>query len=224
MNFFKNLINRNSIKTVENTLSTNIKSSIAVPVENIFQKKSQNNMTMLRTIIDDDLAYEDLFKHITTTANSTLPAPNEDKITLFIPLDEVLLFSFIPDENVGMFDMPKLKDYDVRIELTEYKTFAFIYYRDYLEEFLNYIDEHFEPVLYTTGEKFYVDKIMSVIDPNNIFKYKLYQEDCHLYKNIKSNNVEFLKDVNLFYNRSLKKKILIDYANLNYILSPDNCK
>jgi TFIIF-interacting CTD phosphatase-like protein len=118
--------------------------------------------------------------------------------------------------------MPKFRDYDIRLDLPEYKTFCYIYLRDYFDEFMNYIDENFEPILYTTGEKQYVDKIMKEIDPNNVFKYRLYQEDCHLYKNHEDNVVEYLKDINLFTNRSLKRKILLEHSPLNFVLSPDN--
>jgi TFIIF-interacting CTD phosphatase-like protein len=63
---------------------------------------------------------------------------------------------------------------------------------------------------------------MTVVDPNNVFKHRLYQEDCHLYKNVKDNIVEYLKDINLFTNRSLRRKVLIDSTPLNFLLSPDN--
>lgn len=200
------------------------------PAANLITKvsndyKETNHLSMLRTIIDDDLGYEDIFKYITYKANAKLPdqeGNHKGKISLFVPLDDVLIYSFIPDENLGLFEMPKFREYDIRLDLPEYKTFSYIYVRDYFDEFMNYIDEHFEPILYSTGERTYVDKIMNEIDPNRIFKHRLYQEDCHLYKNIESNMVEYLKDINLFTNRSLKKKILLELSPLNFILSPDN--
>lgn len=216
MNFFKKLLNNNSLP--------NKTSNITQISKNIL-KSNETNSSLLRTIIDDNMNNEDLFSKISIRANSKLPPKsNEDKnkLTLFVPMDEVLFYSYIPDENMGMYDMPKFKEYDMRIELTEYKTFAFIYFRDYLEEFLNFIDEKFEPILYTTGEKFYIDKIMNSIDVNKIFRHRLYQEDCHLYKNTKESVVEYLKDINQFTNRSLKRKVLIETSTLNNILSPDN--
>jgi RNA polymerase II subunit A small phosphatase-like protein len=182
---------------------------------------------MLRTIIDNHINHEDIFSGIATKAKArSLNQSNEDdgKITLFVPMDEVLFYSYIPDENMGMFDMPVFKEYDLRIELREYKTFAFIYFRENLEEFLNFIDNKFEPILYTTGEKNYVDQIMNLIDPNNVFRYRLYQDDCHLFRDNKQDICEYLKDINLIVNRSLRKKVLIEYSPLTYTMSPDNSK
>jgi TFIIF-interacting CTD phosphatase-like protein len=200
-----------------------ITNNIIIKTENTFSEA--NPQYIMRTLIDSDPNSEDIFKYITHKANPKLPIQTEEyrgKVTLFIPLDEVLLYSYIPDENLGLMDMPKFREYDYRIDLPEYKTFAFIYLRDYYDEFLDFIQDHFEPVLYSTGEKLYIDKLMDKVDPNKVFKYRLYQEDCHLYKNTKDNLVEYLKDINLFTNRSIKKKILIDYSPLNTVLSPDN--
>jgi TFIIF-interacting CTD phosphatase-like protein len=139
-------------------------------------------------------------------------------------MDEVLFYSYLPDENMGLYDMPKFKEYDIRLELPDYKTFAFIYFRDHLEEFLNFLDEKFEPILYTTGEKIYIDILMNNFDPNKVFRHRLYQEDCHLFKNTKENVVEYMKDINMFTNRSIKRKVLLETSPLNFVLSPDNSK
>lgn len=186
---------------------------------------NNNPNQLLRTIIDSEANHEDIFSNLSHIANSSLPDQQGEykgRISLFIPLDEVLLFSYIPDENLGMHEFPKYKEYNYRIELTEYKTFAFIYYRDYLAEFLNYVDANFEPILYTTGDQQYVDKIMNLIDPNKIFPYRLYNNDCHLFRNNSQNAAEYLKDINLFTNRSIKKKIMIEFSPLNFVMSPDN--
>lgn len=210
-----------SINKVLSIMNTN--DSTLSKIENKFEPV--NPLGMLRTIVDDDSGSEDIFKSIFQQAKSKLPDQTEDKkgkITIFMPMDDLLLYSYLPDDNFGMYEMPKLKDYDFKIDLPEYKTFSYIYLRDNLDKFMAYLNENFEPILYTTGEKLYIDKIMNIVDPDNIFKYRLYQDDCHLYKNTKQDVVDYLKDINLFTNRSLKKKILIDNSPLNYILSPDN--
>jgi TFIIF-interacting CTD phosphatase-like protein len=236
MNLFKKIFlsgrkytNANNGTGLNNSIQTS--SKIITKINNQFNvDDSSSPKNMLRTLIDDDLGYEDIFNKLVYKANckkTQLPEQSIDKkgkISLFIPMDEVFLYSYMPDENLGMIDMPKFKDYDIKIELQEYKTFAFIYLRDYLEEFLTYIDDKFEPILYTTGEKLYVDKIMNEIDPNRLFIHRLYQEDCHLYKDDKQNTAEFINDINLFTNRSLKRKLLIDFSSLNFVFSPDNSK
>lgn len=213
-NNFSNLINK-----LENK-------SYIKKIENNFNDFSTNK-SMLRTIVDESPLQEDIFKNIIRISKSEIPAKPEnkkDKISLFLPFDDILAYAYIPDENFGMSDLPKHRDYNFRLELPEYKTFAFVFLRDNIEEFLNFINENFEPILYTTGERNYIDKIMQVIDPSNIFKIKLYQQDCHLYKDSSQNHLEYLKDINLFTNRPLNKKLLLDTSAFNYLLSPDNGK
>jgi TFIIF-interacting CTD phosphatase-like protein len=220
----------NFIKTLFKSGNKSLTQNIANQFTNIQKQESvmgdyTDNAFLLRTLIDDSFKSEDLFSSITQVANSRLPEQSKEdtgKLTIFIPMDEILFHSYLPDENMGLYDMPKFKEYDLRIELADYKTFAFIYFRDNLEEFLNFLDEKFEPILYTTGEKIYIDKIMNTLDPNKIFRHRLYQEDCHLYKNTKENVIEYLKDINQFTNRSLKRKVLIEYSPLNFVMSPDN--
>jgi len=193
-------------------------------VKNNFSDFS-NNKSMLRTIIDESPLHEDIFKNIIRKANSKIsekPKYKENKTTLFLPVDDILLYTYIPDENFGMSEIPKHKDYDFRLELPEYKTFAYVFLRENFNEFVEFISENFEPVLYSTGEKTYVDKLMAVLDPGNVFDIRLYQQDCHLYKDASQNYLEYLKDINLFVNRSLKKKIMLDTSAFNYLLSPDN--
>jgi TFIIF-interacting CTD phosphatase-like protein len=243
MNFLKKLVTRGNLpisnsgeltaKITPNILKSQLNniqpSQLIRKVENNFGK-SQNQKSMIRAIIDDDLGYEDIFKHFINKPKSINPLLPEQsykdigKVTLFIPMDEFLFYSYIPDENLGLFDLPKTKEYDLRIELTEYKTFSFIYFRDYLEEFLQFIDEKFEPILYTTGEKAYVDRLMDIVDTQQVFRHRLYQDQCHLYKNKTQNTVEYIKDINLFTNRSLKKKVLLESNIINWVMSPDNSK
>jgi TFIIF-interacting CTD phosphatase-like protein len=203
-----NLQNKNLIKKVENNFND-----------------FSSNKSMLRTIVDESPLQEDIFRHIIRKAVSKIPEKPEDKInkiSLFLPLDDILLYSYIPDENFGMTEIPKHKDYDFRLELPEYKTFAYVFLRENFCEFLEFINKNFEPILYSTAEKTYVDKLMAVVDPGNVFAIKLYQQDCHLYKDASQNYLEYLKDINLFTNRNLKKKILLDTSAFNYLLSPDN--
>jgi TFIIF-interacting CTD phosphatase-like protein len=200
-------------------------------INNLIKKVDNNytnfssNKSLLRTIVDESPLQEDIFKHIIRRANSKIPDIDhykKNKLTLFLPFDDILLYNFIPDDNFGMSEIPKHKDFDFRLELPEYKTFAYVFLRENFNEFMEFINENFEPILYSTGEKNYVDKLLNIIDPGNIFGIKLYQQDCHLYKDTSQNHLEYLKDINMFTNRSLKKKIILDNSPFNYLLSPDN--
>ena len=81
-------------------------------------------------------------------------------MTVFVPLDDFLIYSYIPDTNLGLYDKPKFKNYHFQVDLVDFKTIAYVYLRDHLLEFMEYLDIHFEPILYSTGEKYYVDKVV----------------------------------------------------------------
>jgi TFIIF-interacting CTD phosphatase-like protein len=49
-----------------------------------------------------------------------------------------------------------------------------IYKRPGLDEFLKLLDKDYEPILFASGEKSYVDIVLKVIDPNGIFREVLW--------------------------------------------------
>jgi hypothetical protein len=114
MSFLTKLLNRVRAP-LTNTLTT--MNPVITKTDNTYNEV--NPLQMMRTIIDDDPRSEDIFKYISYRAKSKLPDQTEqyeNKITLFISLDEILLYSYIPDENLGLFDMPKFREYDYRLE------------------------------------------------------------------------------------------------------------
>jgi TFIIF-interacting CTD phosphatase-like protein len=223
MNFLKNILKSPIVrKSLSNKGSTNSIEKQDLPFTLDEERNEQK-----RTIVDQDYDIEDIFSQLVLAKKVSLPektADDREKLTLFLPLDEVLLYTYLPDENMGLYDIPKSKKFDMKIELRDYKTFAFIYFRDHLEEFLNYVDEKFETILYSTGEKKYVDKILDSLQLESVFRHRLYQENCHLYQNPKEDKYEYLKDINLITNRSLKRKVLLETSTLNLVISPDNSK
>ena len=70
-----------------------------------------------------------------------------------------------------MLDVPNSRNYDFRLDLPEYRSFAYVYLRKNLTEFLDFINKNFEPILYTKGEKIYVDKLL-VKNFNNLGHYR----------------------------------------------------
>ena len=96
-----------------------------------------------------------------------------EKLTVIMELDDVLCHVFYPDEDEGYFKQP-LKKFDFCVHYKQYDTYLNIYKRDNLDQFLKYLRENTEPVLYTTGEKSYVDLVMDLIDPERTFKQRIY--------------------------------------------------
>lgn len=147
-------------------------------------------------------------------------AEDKDKLTVVMEMDEVLLYVFYPDENEGYLQAP-LRDYDMVIDFKKYDTYLSIYKREYLDEFLSYLKEHTEPVLFCTGEKDYIDLVMSKIDPQNVFKHRIYQEGCSRIDYKEEGYYDFVKDLNRL-GRSLERTVMIDAKPFSFWPNPDN--
>lgn len=50
--------------------------------------------------------------------------------------------------------------------------------RPYLDEFLLSVAEDFELAIFTYSIKPYADRIIKIIDPHNLIKYRFYREHC----------------------------------------------
>lgn len=123
-----------------------------------------------------------------------------------------------------MSGAPKFSEYDYRIDITEKNTIIYVFLRNHFKEFLDFVIQNFEVIIYGTGEPFYIEKLMEIVDPENKIKIRLTQNDCHLYRNTNNKYAELLRDINQFENRSIKKKVLLETSTLGYVLNPDNGK
>jgi len=204
---------------------------------------------------DSDVPVEDevrfsrrLFNYIKIQDHVQLP-PQRDydkgKKTLFIEIDDLIIHTFIPDENIGYIANAATKDADKTLFLEDATLNIMYYERDYLHEFLEYIDKNFEPILFTTSQRLYADFIIKQFDPEDkIFRHRLYQNSCYMLEKSDEDLLEFIKDINQFLHRPAdgdKKQIgesgseipsekrnpkdclILDTKALNFILNPDNC-
>jgi TFIIF-interacting CTD phosphatase-like protein len=97
-----------------------------------------------------------------------LPQDEKDKLTLFIEIDDVLLHTYICNENFGYLANPASKDPEHQFFMEEIRQPVLVYMRDYWEEFMEYLKEnedYFDPVLYTSGLKPYTEHLLKIIDP-----------------------------------------------------------
>jgi TFIIF-interacting CTD phosphatase-like protein len=85
-------------------------------------------------------------------------------------MDEVLLYVFAPDEHEAYISQP-MQDFDFCVYYPDFDIYLNIYKRPYLKEFLEYLRENTEPILYTKGVKSYVDLVLKLVDPENTFKH-----------------------------------------------------
>lgn len=85
------------------------------------------------------------------------------------------------------------------------------------------MDGHIEPIVFTTGEKFYTDHLMEIIDPKReVFSHALYQNACYTLEIPDEDVYQYVKDISRFQNRNLRRSILMDPQLTNFMLTPDN--
>lgn len=89
-------------------------------------------------------------------------------LTLFLELDDVLLHTFICDENTGYIAKPTFKDPEHEFMLNEVRLPILVYERDHMHEFLKYLVDaksEIETVVFSRAERIYVDGLLKIIDP-----------------------------------------------------------
>ena len=137
---------------------------------------------------------------------------NDKKFTLVIDLDETLIHSDFDNELNEEYQ--KILQFNHEGESIMFSLFL----RPGLQDFLNYIKEYFEVIIFTASRKEYADCILNYLDPeNNIISYRLYREDC-----ISIKNKVFIKDLRILRNRTLNKLILIDNSFYSFSNQPNN--
>ncbi|KAL4433541.1 hypothetical protein ABPG74_002938 [Tetrahymena malaccensis] len=142
------------------------------------------------------------------------------KLTVVLEMDEILFYTFVPDEHEAYINAP-LKDHDYYFELPEYDTYLSVYKRPHLEEFLKYLRENTEPILFTKGVKSYAEKVLKLIDPENTFAHILTNEDCDKIIYPPEDMDEYVKDLERL-NRDMKKVVYIDSQPISFWSAPDN--
>ena len=80
--------------------------------------------------------------------------------------------------------------------------------RPFTKEVLEFVNKHFEVVVFTASHKWYADSILDYIDPEGIYiQHRLYREHC-----IKTEDNVYIKDLRVFKNRELSDMIIVDNA------------
>ena len=134
------------------------------------------------------------------------------KITLVIDLDETLIHSDFDDDLQDNFH--KTLGFTHENEIVTFN----LYIRPGLTDFLNFVKEKFEIIIFTASRKEYADCILNYLDPeNNIFSYRLYRDDC-----ISIKNKIFIKDLRILKNRNLENLIMIDNSFYSFANQLDN--
>lgn len=95
-----------------------------------------------------------------------------------------------------------------------------------MQDLIDYLKENkedIEPILYTTGQKIYVDKLLDFIDPEReLFEHVLYQNACYTFEKKDEDVLMLIKDISRFSNRDPKRSVLLDPNPVNFIMAPEN--
>jgi len=99
-------------------------------------------------------------------------------MTLYMELDDVLLHTYICDENTGYMAKPTFKDPEHEFMLNEVRLPILVYERDHLDDFIHYLHhakhDGVELVVFSRAERIYVDALLNILDPEKkIFDHVL---------------------------------------------------
>ena len=148
------------------------------------------------------------------------------KLTIFLELEGIIYQSFLPHFNEGYIYQPKRK-YDEYIEFKEKTTNEIflinLYLRPYYKEFLKYLSENTETILYTYTKKFYTDEIIKKLGEENFdfIKNRFYQEDCGVLK-VEEDGLDDLVKIIDGNNRDMKNTLIIDNRFASQFFQPNN--
>ncbi|KAI6655012.1 Carboxy-terminal domain RNA polymerase II polypeptide A small phosphatase 1 [Oopsacas minuta] len=148
--------------------------------------------------------------HNTSTA-ALLPPLDINGITnrkcVVIDLDETLVHSSfrpVPDA-----------DFIVPVELDGRVHQVYVLKRPYVDEFLRYMGNTFECVLFTASLSKYAEPVSDLLDTCSCFQAKLYRESCVYYKG------NYVKDLSKL-GRDLTTTVIIDNSPASYSFHPGN--
>ena len=156
----------------------------------------------------------------------TDPNAHRPPLTLFIELDDVFIHTFLCDENFGYMSNPNSKDPEHEFMIEQNQQPVLVYERDNMREFLEFLKSNkpqIEPIIYTTGDPIYAEKLLKIVDPDRlIFEHAFFQNACYLFEHREEEITVFVKDIARFKTRDIKRSVLLDPKPLSFMVSPEN--
>ena len=162
-------------------------------------------------------------KQDTLATRKALPPKKDDKLTVFLELEGVLLHSYIPHFTEGYLNQPK-RPYDFYFEMqTDEQLFVNVYMRENYKRFLDYLKENTETILFTYNNQIFMDHLINAIGQEqfDFIEHRFYQDDCSLLEKEDEDLCELFKTIDGF-GRDLNRSIIIDHRPLSFIAHPNN--
>lgn len=69
---------------------------------------------------------------------------------------------------------PAVREADDTLFIEEFKQIVYLYKNDGLEEFLNLLKEHFEPILFTSGHLVFAERVLEALNAKEVFRHVLH--------------------------------------------------
>ncbi|KAL3522566.1 hypothetical protein ACH5RR_015400 [Cinchona calisaya] len=136
------------------------------------------------------------------------PLDSSKKKTIFLDLDETLVHSK-PNPP------PEKYDFIVRPIIDGETVEFFVLKRPFVDEFLQFLSEKFEIVVFTAGIEEYASRVLDRIDRKALISHRLYRDSC---KEVDGKLVKDLSDLG----RDLKRVVIVDDNPNSYAFQPDN--
>ncbi|CAI9755185.1 unnamed protein product [Fraxinus pennsylvanica] len=136
------------------------------------------------------------------------PLLSPEKKTIFLDLDETLVHSK-PNPP------PEKYDFIVRPVLDGEKVEFYVLKRPFVDEFLEFLSQRFEIVVFTAGIEEYASLVLDRLDWRSRISYRLYRDSC------KEVDGKFVKDLSEI-GRDLGRVAIVDDNPNSYMFQTDN--
>ncbi|KAL7701847.1 nuclear lim interactor-interacting factor-like protein [Lotmaria passim] len=229
IDFFKRY--REKFQTETSDKNTPTQNSVNVSLSNIVTQVQQGGLadTTMRSIVPMDprngttLTRLDLLRKSPTNCSPflvketlvkvllpPLNAVRVPKVTLVLDVDETLVHSTFQPSPAVVYDK-------VLQVVSEGKVYTVsVKYRPYLKDFLQFVCQRFEIVIFTASMRAYCDKLMDEIDPNgDLGNLRLFREHCTLCDR------SYVKDLHLL-GRDLRRVAIVDNSPAAYAFQQRN--
>ncbi|XP_027162849.1 carboxy-terminal domain RNA polymerase II polypeptide A small phosphatase 1-like [Coffea eugenioides] len=163
----------------------------------LLQKGSEDPKNSIRRALFDD-----------EKSSALPPLVSPEKKTVFLDLDETLVHS-----QPG--PAPEKYDFIVRPMIDGERVDFFVLKRPFVEEFLEFLRNKFEIVVFTAGIEEYASQVLDRIDGKGLISHRLYRDSC------KELDGKFVKDLSEL-GRDLKRVVIVDDNPNSYVFQPDN--
>lgn len=139
------------------------------------------------------------------------------RLTVVLDMDETLIHSeFIDVLDTALYSQTKESAPDRFLEGVEPDKGILVHQRPFLNEFLEAMGRHFEPVVFTAANEDYASAVLDLIDPLNHITARLYRDSTS-----ECQGTNFVKDLSRL-GRDLTRVVLVDNNLLSFIACPNN--